>query len=342
MRGTEAEARSPFFPPDGQWVGFYAAGQLKKVATSGGAPVTLCDANNPWGASWGADDMILYGQGPEGIWRVPGTGGAPEQVIAVEEGEQAHGPQMLPGGEWVLFTLRPSTTELWDEARIVVQSLVSEERVELIEGERDARYLPTGHLVYALNGVLFGVAFDADALQVLSGPVPLVEGVLGAATSTGAVHYGVSNSGSLAYIPGEAESGSYGGLVLVDRNGDEELLGLPPGSYQTPRVSPDGTRMTFASNSDSDDTSVWIYEVTGTTAPRRLTFEGANRYPIWLADGERVAFQSDREGDLGIFSQRADGTGPVERLTTPDQGVAHIPDSVSPDGETVIVYSRRE
>ena len=93
--------------------------------------------------------------------------------------------------------------------------------------------------------------------------------------------------------------------------------------------------MTFASDSDSDDANVWIYEVAGTTAPRRLTFEGANRYPIWLADGERVAFQSNREGDLGIFSQRADGTGPVQRLTTPDEGVAHVPDSVSPDGETL-------
>ena len=335
VSGTEEGAIGPFFSADGQSIGFYTDGQLKRVAVSGGAPVTVADGvANTFGASWGADDMILYGQ-PEGIMQVPGASGTPELLISVSEGEVFYGPQMLPGGEWVLFTLRPSTAESWDEAQIVVQSLVSEERVVLIEGGRDARYLPTGHLVYALNEVLFGVAFDADALQVLSGPVPLVEGVPGATGETGAVHYGVSNSGSLAYIPGEAGSGSSSGLVWVDRNGDEEPLGLPPGSYQAPRVSPDGTRMTFASDSDSDDANVWIYEVAGTTAPRRLTFEGANRYPIWLADGERVAFQSNREGDLGIFSQRADGTGPVQRLTTPDEGVAHVPDSVSPDGETL-------
>ena len=118
----DGDGRSPFISPDGQWIGFYAGGQLKKVAMSGGAPVALCNAANPWGASWGTDDMILYGQGANGIWRVPGTGGTPEEVIAVEEGEQAHGPQMLPGGEWVLFTFRIGT-ESWDEAQIVVQSL---------------------------------------------------------------------------------------------------------------------------------------------------------------------------------------------------------------------------
>ncbi|HEY5645705.1 MAG TPA: hypothetical protein VIS76_07185, partial [Pseudomonadales bacterium] len=108
--------------------------------------MTLCAADLPWGTTWGADDLILYGQGPNGIWRVPGTGGRPEQVIAVEDREQAHGPQMLPGGEWVLLTFRPSVTSSLDQAQIVVQSRVTDERIVLIEGRRDARYLPTGHL----------------------------------------------------------------------------------------------------------------------------------------------------------------------------------------------------
>ena len=161
--------RPPFFSPDGQWLGFWAGGELKRVATSGGAPVTLCAAELPWGASWCTDDMILYGQGPNGIWRVPGTGGTPEQVIAVEEGEQAHGPQMLLGGEWVLFTFLAASAS-WDEAQIVVQSLVTNERIVLIEGGRDARYLPTGHLVYALNEVLLAVPFDLDGQRVTGGP----------------------------------------------------------------------------------------------------------------------------------------------------------------------------
>ena len=176
VSGTEAEARSPFFSPDGQQIGFYAAGQLQRVSISGGASVTLAEADNPWGASWGADDSILYGQGPQGIWRVPATGGAPEQVISVEDGEEAHGPHLLPGGQWVLFTWRPAGAS-WDQARIVLHSLASDERIMLIDGGRDARYVPTGHLVYGLDGALLAVPFDLATRQVTGGAVPLVDGV---------------------------------------------------------------------------------------------------------------------------------------------------------------------
>ena len=162
LSGSE-EAREAFFSADGQWLGFYADGQLKRVSISGGAPVTLGAADNPFGASWGADDTILFGQS-DGIWRVPGTGGTPERIISVEEGEAVLGPQMLPGGDFVLFTLRPSGTTSWDASQIIVQSLASSERTVLIEGGRDARYVPTGHLVYGLEG-------DTAGASVRPGPV---------------------------------------------------------------------------------------------------------------------------------------------------------------------------
>ena len=98
VAGTNGGAREPFFSADGEWIGFYADGQLHKVAASGGAPVTLGDAENVWGANWGADNLILYGQGTAGIWRVPGTGGTPQAVITVEEGEAAHGLRCFPAG----------------------------------------------------------------------------------------------------------------------------------------------------------------------------------------------------------------------------------------------------
>lgn len=82
--------------------------------------------------------------------------------------------------------------------------------------------------------------------------------------------------------------------------------------------------------------SIWIYELSGKTQPRRLTLGGGNRYPAWSGDGRRVTFQSDREGDGGIFWQLADGTGPVDRLTTPEAGTSHIPDAWSPNGETLL------
>ena len=131
--GTEEEARAPFFSADGQSIGFWADAQLKKVSVSGGAPVTLADGvSNPFGASWGADDMILYGQ-PEGIMQVPGASGTPALLIPVDEREVMHRPQMLPGGEWVLFTVRDGPGN-WDAAQIVAQSVTTGERTVLIDG----------------------------------------------------------------------------------------------------------------------------------------------------------------------------------------------------------------
>ena len=168
--GSE-DASGPFFSADGQSIGFWADGQLKKVSVSGGAPVTLADVpSNPSGASWGADDMILYGQ-PDGIMQVPGASGTPQLLIPVEEGEVIHGPQMLPGGDWVLLTVRAAgQTTSWNEAQIVAQSVTTNERTVLIRGGRDGRYVPTGHLVYGLNNVLFAVPFDAGSRQVTGGP----------------------------------------------------------------------------------------------------------------------------------------------------------------------------
>ena len=147
---------------------------LKKVALSGGAAVTLTAPVIPYGASWGADDTIVFGQPGQGILRVAGAGGTPEVLVSVESTRIAHQPQVLPGGEAVLYTL--GTPRLWVEAEIVVEQLATGERTVVIEGGSDARYLPTGHLVYALGETLLAVPFDVERLTVTGSPVPLVEG----------------------------------------------------------------------------------------------------------------------------------------------------------------------
>ena len=143
--GTGPTGLSPFFSPDGQWVGFWAGGELKKVSVSGGAPVTLCEAKMPYGASWGVNDDIVFGQGGGGIFRVAGKGGTPEVLVHLDstKGEFGAGPEILPGGKAVLFTLAAGM----NRDQIVVQFLESGERRVLIEGGSDARYVPTGHIV---------------------------------------------------------------------------------------------------------------------------------------------------------------------------------------------------
>jgi serine/threonine-protein kinase len=340
--GTQQAPSSPYisvFSPDSRSIAFYAQSDhtFRKIAVSGGAAVTICPADIPTGVSWNSDG-IAFGQGSKGIMRVSASGGRPEVLASVKNGELAYGPQVLPGGEWVLFTIATAATaEAWAKAQIVVQSLKSSERKTLVSGGSDGRYVPTGHLVYALGGVLFAVPFDLRHLAVTGGPVPIVEGVSRSATGySGVAHFSVSNTGSLVYTLGPVSTSSgQSDLALFDRNGTLQPFKLPPGRYEYPRLSPDGKRIAFGSD-DGKEAVVWIYDLSGVTQMRKLTLGNRNRFPVWSAEGEHVAFQSDREGDLGIFWQRADGTAVAERLTKPDKDTAHVPESWSPDGKTLL------
>jgi Tol biopolymer transport system component len=336
---------NPIFSPDGRSVAVSTtnAGEpnanpsIRTLPVSGGAPTTIGPAEGVFGMSWGADG-IVFGQGRKGIMRVPASGGQPELLVSVKEGELAHGPQMLPGAQAVLFTLATATgLDRWDKAQIVAQSLTSGERKTLIDGGSDGRYVPTGHLVYAREGVVFAVPFDVRRLEVTGRPIPIIEGVRRSVGDlTGTAHFSFSNTGSLVYIPGAASTRApQRDIVLVDRKGGVERLKLPSGPYESPRISPDGKRIAFGSD-DTKDASIWIYDLSGTTSMRQLTFGGRNRFPIWSANGERVVFQSDREGDLGIFWQRADGTGAAERLTRPEPGASHVPESWSRTGDRLL------
>ncbi len=289
--------------------------------------------------TWDADGILL-GQGRAGIMRVLASGGNPEILVTVNDGEIAHGPQMLPDGRTVLFTVATGTgTDRWDKAKVVVQSSRSGERKTLIDGGSDGRYLPTGHIVYALGGTLFAVSFDLRRLEITSEPVPIVEGIRRGNTpdiNTGVAHSASPTPDRSFMFPGPGSTAAdQRRLARLDRKGDTEPLKLPAGSYEFPRVSPDGKRLAFGTN-DGKEAIVWIYDLSGTSAMRRLTFGGNNRFPIWSADGERVAFQSDREGDLGIFWQRADGTGTAERLTRPEPGASHFPEAWAPNGESFL------
>jgi serine/threonine-protein kinase len=330
---------NPVFSPDGRSIAFYSNADrtLKRIAISGGAAVTLGPAGALFGMSWGPDG-IAFGQGIGGIMRVSENGGKPELLVSGKDDEVTYGPQILPGGEAVLFTIPDGVAgDRWDRAQIVVQSLESGERKVIIAGGSDARYLPTGHIVYALGGTLLAVPFDLARLEVLGGPVPIVEGVSRAGIATGTVHFDISDTGSLIYIPGPTfvVASAQLDIALTDRNGGVEPLNLPPGPYQYPRVSPDGKRIAFGTD-DAKEAVIWIHDLAGTSAMRRLTFGGRNRLPVWSSDDRHVAFQSDREGDLAIFWQSVDGTGTPERLTTPDPGTSHAPESWSPDGEQLL------
>ena len=237
LPATEETIRSPAFSPDGQSLA-YLAGlgrgfSLKRLALSGGAPVVLSDTALVWGVSWEADGTILFSE-DAGIMRVPVNGGTPELVIPAAEGEALASAHLLPDGDSVLFTVGDSTTvggARWADAQIVAESLTSGVRTVLLPGS-DARYLSSGHLVYALGDVLFGVAFDADSLTVVGGSVSLVQGVV-RATASASANYDVSDDGTLFYLSGVSGSS----LAWVDRAGTVDVLVVPVKQIATYRVS---------------------------------------------------------------------------------------------------------
>jgi len=330
---------SPVFSPDGKWIAYASQPDetIKKASVNGGAQVTLCKADRAGlGRITWDDEGIMFGQ-PAGIMRVAANGGQPQLLIKIEDSEFVHGPQALPGGEWVLFTLTtgPNRNEgVWDTAQIVVQSLKTSERKTLITGASDGRYLPSGHLVYAIGGVVFAVPFDLKQLAVTGDRVPVVEGVRRTVSGlTAATQFGVSDNGVLVFVPGPVSTASVNrSIATIDRDGKIDPLKLPSGNYATPRVSPDGKQLAFA----TADGGIYIYDLSGTSAMRRLTLSARNRVPIWSPDSQYVAYQSNRDGDEALYRHRADGTAQPERLTKPEPNEVHTPESWSRDGRTIL------
>ncbi len=296
--------------------------------------MTVCQAAVPFGVTWDASG-IVFGQGGGGIMRCPASGGAPEQLASVNADEQAHGPQLLPDGEHLLFTIAKQLDAARGiELQIVVQNLKSGERKTVINGGSDGRYLPSGHLLYAVGGVMLAVPFDLRRLQPTGSAVPVLEGVAGRAARdrgrlTSPSHRRERCSMSLAPSVRRPTHVSWPSPIAL---GSSRLSRCQSGRTCTCALRRDGKHVALGSD-DGKEAIIWIYELAGTSAIRRLTLDGHNRFPIWAPDGQRVAFQADREGDLAIFAMRADGTGAMERLTKPGKGDSHVPGSWSPDGK---------
>jgi len=339
--GTNQDVSTPLFSPDGKWIAYFSSPKrkLEKIPVTGGAAVTLAEnIDLPYEASWESNGQIVMGQ-PMGIVSVPDTGGKPETLIAANPNEILDGPQLLPKGE-VLFTRALFSGDLdtrWDTAQIVVQNLKTGERKVIVQSGSGARYLPTGHLVYTVGATVYAVPFDPRKLQVLAGPVPVLEGVRRSQlATTGAAFFSLSDDGSLAYIPGGTTADLPRVLALADRSGGTRVLPLPPASYDVPRFSPDGKHVAVGIR-DAREFNIWIYDLEGSTSIRRLTFGGRNQVPAWTPDGKRIVFRSDRDGE-GLYWQAADGSGVAERLSTAEKYTYHSPLGWTPDAKTLAFY----
>jgi eukaryotic-like serine/threonine-protein kinase len=279
--GTEG-AQNPFFSPDGAWIGYWAGREIRRVPTAGGPPSTVArlpsDYDGPprtVGASWGDGDAIVFAT-PEALWRVTSSGGTPEVVIKPGEDEYAYKlPQMLPGGRAVLFTLQ-KTLWRWDDTQIVVRSLVTGDQRVLLDDGADARYVPSGHLVFVRRGTLMAVPFDPERLTLTGAPVAMIDGIMQAANNgnvgadSGAGQFAIAAQGRLIYVTGGITPDEDRALVWVDRDGSVEPLVTPRLEYMAPRLAPNAQRIlvTARPSANNGGDRIWIHDVARERSPR--------------------------------------------------------------------------
>ena len=189
--GTEG-AECPVFSPDGHWIAFWSAGRLMKLPAAGGPVAQICATGlpvPPMGLNWGDDGRLVFA-GPNGpLLQVSADGGTPASLTTLQPGEVSHRlPYVLPGSRWVLFTAR-ATAFMWGTEQVIAQSLSTGERKTLIEGGAvDARFVPTGHLVYLRSGTLTARAFNLATMSVTGPEYRLLESVAHALESTNTLY----------------------------------------------------------------------------------------------------------------------------------------------------------
>ena len=281
LPGTEG-ASFPFFSPNGEWVAFYAAGKLKKIAVAGGPAQTIGDVTSPRGGSWGPDDVIITSHELlDGLWQFPANGGEPKRLTSPTgdpEGMTAHRwPQILPDGKGVLFS---ATAGLRGSLRV----LLPDGKIKsLLSNAPYGRYSTTGHVIYYQSGSLFAARFDLDRLEITSPAIPLVQGVAFTPNVANA-EFDLSPGGTLVYVKGPASADRV--ISWVDTSGTVTPLLAKPREYSYVAVSPDGKRVVtvFLEDGRSD---LWVYDPARDLSTK-LNSGGRAIWPVWTPQGDFV------------------------------------------------------
>jgi hypothetical protein len=202
VSGTN-DAMWPFWSPDGRSLGFFSGGSLKRVDLAGDAPQALTPqvltgaSGVTAGATWSAEGTIVYGAGPQGLIRVPATGGTPVQVTRPPPGQGDGAPQFLPDGRLLFFR-----TGLGQGAVSVV-AVDGGEPMAVVSSARAAQYAPPGYLLRVSQGVLIAQRFDAARASPSGDPVAVAQNVV-EAVGTFLSAFSVSAAGVLAHRGGAA------------------------------------------------------------------------------------------------------------------------------------------
>ena len=326
-------ATSPFFSPDGQWIGFTASGKLRKVSVGGGSEMVLCNTGASYtGGDWGEDGSIVLSLGARtGLSRVSSAGGNPVPITQLQGEERSHRyPQVLPGAKAVLFTVQNANAPV-DDSYIETVTLADHRRKTLYRGGTFGRYLGTpggkGYLTYVNRGTLFAIAFDPVKLETNGAPVPVIQQV-SYSQQFGSAKLSFASNGTLVYRSSEIDATRLAILWLAS-DGKSQLLMDRPGLFQNPHLSPDGQRLAV-DGADLTNFGIWIYDLQRDTLTR-LTNDHDYR-PLWTPDGKYVVYGNA----TGMSWTRADGGGKPQPLAQSKD--LQFPTSFSADGKRLAFH----
>jgi eukaryotic-like serine/threonine-protein kinase len=325
----------PFFSPDGAWLAYMNLdASIAKIPSAGGAPVTLVRTTERFGGgTWCASGAVVYAT-TGGLHRVSSEGGESQTLLEPDRARQEREfawPHCLPDGHTVLFTVLSAASA---EPRIASLDLDTLERRELLDRGASPRYVATGHLLYIAGQQLTAVKFDARTRTLQGPPVTLNDVSIAVSPDNSAAEYAVAANGTLAFIPPGVVPRLLYTLEWVDRAGNVEPLGLEPGSYVYPRVSPDGKRVVIDVGGGRNR-DAWIWDLRVRSLTRLTDGPTEDLLPLWSPDGSRVFFSSNRGGNFDIYSQAADGATPARlEFGGPKSQIAS---SFSPDGKKLLV-----
>jgi serine/threonine protein kinase/Tol biopolymer transport system component len=323
MPGTEG-ANTPFWSPDGEWIGFFAANSLKKVRVSSGlTQVVAANVQTKGGATWNADDVIVFMTGPGGLLRVAARGGPVSAATTSSEGSHFW-PQFLGDGDHFIYAAA-------SPGGIYLGSLGHEAPRLLMKFPvriSSLAYVP-GFVFFVQDAILFVRPFDEKRLAFSGGPIGIVRGI--PIMATGRAAFSVSATGVLAYWPYPV--GTPAVLQWFERNGHASAAVGTPSQYAGFALSPDASQLAFSRTSMAG-ADVWVRNL-ARGGESRLTFDGAAFTPQWSPDGTRIVFTGPGGAPPPkLFIKSIANAGVAPRI-----GVAKVPNfasSWSTDGRSIV------
>lgn len=332
LAGTEGVGNVVFWSPDGAWIGFSAAGKLKRIAASGGPVLNISTINNLLGATWAPDNTIVLAPSNRTVLhRVPAAGGTPEPLTTLnaERHENSHRwPQFLPDGRRFVFTAR---SDQLANNLIYVGSLDSKEVKPLVAAQSSSVYVSPGILLYVRERTLMAQRVDPSSLSLLDDPV-VVAADVAHSTASSRAFFGASSDGAvISYEPPTPERST---LTWYTRAG--QALGAvgPERPYVDVQLSPDGRLAAVVIiDEDSGNRDIWLLTLANGTMSRFTTNPANDWQMTWSPDGRRIAFASDRNGRSSVYVKAIDGVDEELLVQIPERGV--FPKSWSNDGKVM-------